>query len=350
MPELVSAEPRAVRPDPYRLTQWTSCGGCAAKWGGAPLASLVRLLPGSGDPSVLVGLAPFDDAAIYRLGPDSALVSTTDFFPPLVDDPADFGGVAAANACSDVFAMGGRVVLALNISAFPEDLPPSVVAAILGAAAETVAAAGGTIAGGHTIRSEEPIFGLAVQGLVHPDRIWTKGGGRVGDRLVLSKPLGTGLVLAGGDDGAKANVIAGMRRLNRAAAERLTALGDRNGAPAAHAVTDVTGFGLLGHSWELSQRSGAGIRLETSALPLYEGAMEAVRGGTKTGGDARNRTYLEDHVTSSASVDWETIVYDPQTSGGLLAAVDPADASSLVADGWWEIGEVTGGPSGVTLL
>src|SRR3954451_8897494 len=224
-----------------RLTEWTSCGGCAAKWGAAPLGALVRELAlGADVAELLVGLAPFDDAAVYRLSDDAALVSTTDFFPPLVDDPADFGAIAAANACSDVFAMGARVVLALNISAFPERMPVEAIEAILGAAAATVAEAGGTGARGHTIPSEEPIFGLAVQGLVHPDRIWTKAGAQVGDVLVLSKPLGTGILLAGGQEEEKAAAIVIMRRLNRAAAETLSALpGD-----GPHAVTDVTGFGL----------------------------------------------------------------------------------------------------------
>src|SRR6202140_751826 len=187
-------------PTDVRLTEWTTCGGCAAKWGAAPLNALVRELAGTAHPSLLVGLAPFDDAAVYLIGPDTGLVSTTDFFPPLVDDPADFGAIAAANACSDVFAMGGRVVLALNISAFPERMPVDAIEAILTAAAAVGAEAGGTVAGGHTIRSEEPIFGLAVQGLVDPDRIWTKGGAQPGDHLVLSKPLGSGLVLAGNSE------------------------------------------------------------------------------------------------------------------------------------------------------
>ncbi|HEX9260282.1 MAG TPA: selenide, water dikinase SelD, partial [Acidimicrobiales bacterium] len=198
------------RLDPLRLTEWTSCGGCAAKWGAGLLARLVDDLPAGADPALLIGLAPFDDAAVYRVSDEVAVVSTTDFFPPLVDDPADFGAIAAANACSDVFAMGGRVVMALNISAFPERLPGHAIAAILSAAADTVAAAGGVVAGGHTIRSEEPIFGLAVQGLVHPERIFTKGGARPGDVLVLSKPLGTGLVLAGGTAEQKQAAITGM--------------------------------------------------------------------------------------------------------------------------------------------
>src|SRR5262249_34882118 len=156
---------------------------------------------------------PFDDAAVYRVTDDVALVSTTDFFPPLVDDPSDFGAIAAANACSDVFAMGGRVVMALNISAFPERLPPAAAAAILDAAAVVVPAGGGTIAGGHTIRSDEPIFGLAVTGLIDPRRVWTKAGARAGDTLVLSKPIGTGIVLAGGTAAEKAAAIARMRQL-----------------------------------------------------------------------------------------------------------------------------------------
>ncbi|MFN8041364.1 MAG: selenide, water dikinase SelD, partial [Acidimicrobiales bacterium] len=190
--------------EPLRLTEWTSCGGCAAKWGASLLGDLVSTLGSSIDPALLVGLAPFDDAAVYRISDDVALVSTTDFFPPLVDDPADFGAIAAANAVSDVFAMGGRVAIAVNISAFPERLPREAIAAVLGAAAEVVAEAGGSVAGGHTIRSDEPIFGLAVQGLVHPDRVLTKGGARPGDALVLSKPVGTGLVLAAGSPDEKA--------------------------------------------------------------------------------------------------------------------------------------------------
>ncbi len=159
-----------------RLTEWTSCGGCAAKWGASLLSELVSDFPVSTDPSLLVGLAPFDDAAIYQVSPDLAVVSTTDFFPPLVDDPADFGAIAAANACSDVFAMGGRVTHALNVAAFPEDFPRTAITAIFAAAAGVVAEAGGSIVGGHTIRNPEPIFGLSVHGLVHPDRVFRKSG------------------------------------------------------------------------------------------------------------------------------------------------------------------------------
>ena len=327
-----------------RLTEWTSCGGCAAKWGGAPLGDLVRELVSSADPALLVGLAPFDDAAVYKISDDLAIVSTTDFFPPLVDDPADFGAIAAANACSDVFAMGGRVVMALNISAFPERLPREAIAQILSAAAEVVRQAGGAVVGGHTIRSEEPIFGLAVQGLVHPDRIFTKGGARPGDVLVLSKPLGTGIVLAGGDVVDKQAAIARMRMLNRSASEALQALGDE-----VHAVTDVTGFGLAGHGWEMAERSEARVVFDTGSLPLYDGALAAATKGVRTGGDKRNREYLVGHVQSDAPAALDALCFDPQTSGGLLASVTSAAAAGLVAEGFARVGLVESGPAGVHL-
>ena len=328
-----------------RLTEWTACGGCAAKWGAAPLAALVRELATSApSQSLLVGLAPFDDAAVWRISDDVALVSTTDFFPPLVDDPGDFGAIAAANACSDVFAMGGRVVLALNVAAFPETLPPEAIEAIFSSAARVVADAGGVVAGGHTIRSAEPIFGLAVQGVVHPDRVLTKGGARPGDVLVLSKPLGTGIVLAGGSVEEKAGAIERMRELNRAASEALVALGD-----AVHACTDVTGFGLAGHGWEVAERSGVRLVLSAAALPLYRGALVAAEGGVRTGGDARNRAHLSGRVTVAPGVGaaLDAIAHDPQTSGGLLAAVDPSVVGSLT--GFVEVGTVEAGQPGVEL-
>jgi selenide,water dikinase len=350
---LVGRPRQTVRVD-VRLTEWTSCGGCAAKWGASPIDGLVKALAcaaaagreGDGRSALLVGLAPFDDAAVYRLNDDLAVVSTTDFFPPLVDEPDDFGAIAAANACSDIYAMGGRVVLALNISAFPERLPLEVVESILGAAAGVVAEAGGVVAGGHTIRAEEPIFGLAVQGLVHPDRVWTKAGARPGDVLLLSKPLGTGILLAGGDEDDKAAAIARMRTLNRAAAEALSTLG-----AAPHAVTDVTGFGLLGHAWEMAERSGVSLRLDADRLPLYAGALAAAEAGVRTGGDARNRAHLAGRVTCSVPAPLEALAFDPQTSGGLLAAVAPSAASSpqLAAAGFAVVGEVGDGAPSVLL-
>lgn len=331
------------------LTEWTTCGGCAAKWGAGLLGSLVADLPHPDVVGLLVGLAPFDDAAVLRLTDDLALVSTTDFFPPVVDDPFDFGAIAAANACSDVFAMGARVVLALNLAAFPEDLPGDAIAAIFAGAFEVVAAAGGVVAGGHTIRSPEPIFGLAVQGVVHPDRILTKGGGRPGDVLVLSKPLGTGIVLAGGSPADKATATTGMRTLSRAASEALVSLGER-----VHGVTDVTGYGLLGHAWEMAERSGAALSIDAASLPLYPGALQVAAAGVRTGGDARNRDHLRVlpvRVDAGVGGGLDALAHDPQTSGGLLAAIDPAVVDQLVgADvGFVAIGEVGSGPAAVEL-
>jgi selenide, water dikinase len=329
-----------------KLTEWTTCGGCAAKWGGAPLGQLVRELAQTTDPALLLGLAPFDDAAVYRLSDDVAVVSTTDFFPPLVDDPADFGAIAAANACSDVFAMGGKVMMALNIAAFPEHMPTEVIAQIFEAAAATVSDAGGSIAGGNTIRSAVPIFGLAVQGLVHPDRVWTKAGARPGDRLLLSKPLGTGIALAGSDAAAKHVAITGMRELNRAAAETLALLPYEQ----VHAVTDVTGFGLAGHGWEMAERSGVEIVFDSAALPLYPSVRSLAASGVKTGGHDRNQTYLGSHMVATADPLFEAVVLDPQTSGGLLASVDPATAVGLIDAGWWQVGEVRSGSAAVFLV
>ena len=303
---------------------------------------MVQQLPSGFDSSLLVGLAPFDDAAVYQLTDDIALVSTTDFFPPLVDDPSDFGAIAAANACSDVFAMGGRVILAVNIAAFPEELPTDVIAAIFAAASATVLEAGGTIAGGHTIRNPEPIFGLAVQGVVAPKHIFRKSGAQVGDIAILSKPLGTGLVTAAGSDADKKVAIAGMRTLNRAAAEQLREHQDH-----VHAVTDVTGYGLAGHGWEIAERSGVTLVVDTSALPLYPGALDIATSGHRTGGDPRNRLYVGDHLTATADEAHVALCMDPQTSGGLLAAVPQATAEVLIASGaWTAVGHFApGGPA-----
>jgi selenide,water dikinase len=330
--------------DDLRLTEWTSCGGCAAKWGAALLEDLVADFAVSTDPALVVGLAPFDDAAIYRVSDDVAIVSTTDFFPPLVDHPADFGAIAAANACSDVFAMGGRVVMAINVAAFPEHFPRDAIAAIFEAAAAVVTEAGGSVAGGHTIRNPEPIFGLAVQGIVHPDRILRKGGARPGDVLVLSKPIGTGLTLAAGSDDDKAGAIAGMRRLNRAAAEALVGAGS-----GVHAATDVTGYGLAGHGWEIADRSGVRVVIDTDGLVAYPGAADAAARGVRTGGDARNRDYVVGRMDSTAPAAAEALCLDPQTSGGLLAAVEASLADELVASdaGWFRVGTVDDGPAAI---
>ena len=327
-----------------RLTEWTSCGGCAAKWGASLLADLVSDLPTSSDPSLVVGLAPFDDAAVYRVSDDVAMVSTTDFFPPLVNDPADFGAIAAANACSDVFAMGASVVMAINVAAFPEEFPREAIAAIFAAGAEVVAEAGGTVAGGHTIRNPEPIYGLAVQGVVHPDRVLRKSGAQPGDVVVLSKPLGTGLSLAAGSADEQAAAIAGMRTVNRRASELLVAAG-----PSVHAVTDVTGYGLAGHGWEVAQRSGVRLVVDKSGLQMYPGVLRVAEDGVRTGGDPRNREYVAEHLETSSDDALAAVCFDPQTSGGLLAAVEPDLASDLVNDGFWRVGEVEAGAAGIVL-
>lgn len=308
------------------------------------LSDLVSDLPQSTDPALVVGLAPFDDAAVYRVSDEVAMVSTTDFFPPLVDDPSDFGAIAAANACSDVFAMGASVVMAINVAAFPEDFPRDAIAAIFAAGAEVVAEAGGTVAGGHTIRNPEPIYGLAVQGVVHPDRVLRKSGAKPGDVVVLSKPLGTGLSLAGGSHADQAVAISGMKAVNRKASELLVAAGR-----SVHAVTDVTGYGLAGHGWEVAQRSGVRFVIDTSGLEMYPGVLRIAEDGVRTGGDPRNREYVEGHIETIAAEAQAAVCFDPQTSGGLLAAVEPDLANELVNHGFWRVGEIEAGAPGIVL-
>jgi selenide,water dikinase len=334
------------------LTEWTSCGGCAAKWGADLLKDLVgELAVGAQpkiDPALLVGLAPFDDAAVYQVTDEVAIVSTTDFFPPLVDDPEDFGAISAANACSDVFAMGGRVVMAVNIAAFPEHFPSEAISQIFAAAARVVEQAGGSVAGGHTIRNPEPIFGLAVQGVVNPKRIFRKGGAKARDIALLSKPLGTGLTLAGGSASDKAVAIAGMRELNRIASEQLQQLGAD-----VHAVTDVTGYGLAGHGWEMAQRSGVQLVLRAAMLRAYPGAFDAAQRGVRTGGDPRNRQYVAQHFSFDATTCDDASValcMDPQTSGGLLVAVTREAAEKLLRDKMWcKVGEFSSSAASVHL-
>ena len=313
------------------LTSLTVGGGCAAKYSAARLEELLKGFVPVEAENLLVGLSPADDAAVYKLDDDRALVFTLDFFPPLVDDPATFGRIAATNALNDVFAMGGAPLLALSIAAFPEELPTEVLAAVFSAADEQVRAAGALLAGGHTIRDQEPKYGLAVVGTVHPDGIWPKSGARAGDALFLTKPLGTGLVLAGHGkqlvgEPELAEAVRWMTTLNGAAADVL-----RPFRP--NAVTDVTGFGLLGHAHETAERSGVRIRLDASALPALDGALEVARSGIRTGGDPRNRDFAGAHVTSDGVADDVlALAYDAQTAGGLLISL-PADKSlSLEAE------------------
>jgi selenide,water dikinase len=276
---------------------------------------------------LLVGLDPADDAAVYRLDDERALVFTVDFFPPVVDDPHDYGAIAATNALNDVFAMGGLPLLALSITAFPEELPTEVLGAVLAGADEAVRAAGAVLAGGHTIRDAEPKYGLAVVGTVHPKGIWMKSTAKPGDALFLTKALGTGLILQAQREGRAPagsldEAVAGMKTLNRAAADAL-----RPFAP--NAVTDVTGFGLLGHTHELAERSGVRAVLGAAELPALRGALELAEAGVRTGGDRRNREFAGPHVDSTAGDVPEALAYDPQTAGGLLISL-PADKSPVL--------------------
>ncbi|MGH3078011.1 MAG: selenide, water dikinase SelD [Gaiellaceae bacterium] len=310
------------------LTSLARAGGCAAKYAAARLESVLAGLVPADAEDLLVGLDPADDAAVYRLDDERALVFTVDFFPPLVDDPRTFGAIAATNALNDVFAMGGTPLLALSIAAFPEDLPTEMLGEVLAGADERVRAAGAILAGGHTIRDSEPKYGLAVVGTVHPEAIWPKAGARPGDALFLTKPLGTGIVLqavreGSAPPGALDGAVASMLELNRAAADAL-----RPFSPSA--VTDVTGFGLVGHTHELAARSGVRAIVETAALPVLPGALELAERGVVTGGDRRNRDFAGPHVESGAGSARESLAYDPQTAGGLLISI-PAERGAVLS-------------------
>jgi selenide,water dikinase len=317
------------------LTSLARAGGCAAKYSAARLETLLGGLVPAEAEDLLVGLDPADDAAVYRLDDERALVFTLDFFPPLVDDPYAFGSIAATNALNDVFAMGGAPLLALSIAAFPEELPTRVLGDVLAGADERVRAAGAILAGGHTIRDTEPKYGLAVVGTVHPDGVWPKAGACPGDALFLTKPLGTGVVLQAHRDGVSPTgaldaAIASMVELNREAADAL-----RPFEP--NAVTDVTGFGLLGHVHELASRSGVRAVIDAEALPLLPGALELAEGGVRTGGDRRNREFAGPHVESTARPGLEALAYDPQTAGGLLVSL-PANKAVLLGASFAAVG------------
>jgi selenide, water dikinase len=313
------------------LTDLASCGGCAAKYSAARLEELLRGFVPAEAENLLIGLAPADDAAVYRLDDERALIFTLDFFPPVVDDPSDYGAIAATNALNDVFAMGGTPLLALSIAAFPEELPVAMLAAIFAAADEQVRAAGGLLAGGHTIRDQEPKYGLAVVGTVHPDAVWPKNGARPGDALFLTKPLGTGLIMTGYKNGYAGSqqlerAIGWMRTLNKDAADVLRPLEP-------NAVTDVTGFGLFGHAHEVADRSGVRLRLESARFPAIDGALDMARKGVRTSGDPRNRDFAAAHVSTVGIPDTlETIGYDPQTAGGLLVSLPAEKGHALEAE------------------
>ena len=312
------------------LTSLSHGAGCGCKIGAADLEPIVAAIPLPSDPAVLVGPHTADDAGVYRLRDDLALIHTADFFTPIVDDPYAFGRIAATNALSDIYAMGGEPVTALNLVAFSlEDLGADLLREILRGGAEAAAAAGVAIVGGHSIDDREPKYGMAVTGVVHPDAVLTNAGGRAGDALVLTKPVGAGAITTAAQrNGADAEVVAAievMATLNDVAAARARSAG-------AHAVTDVSGFGLVGHLHELAAASGLAAQLDIGAVPAIPGALalledaEAVSGGSR-----RNRTWAETFATFDADVPEprRRLACDAMTSGGLLIALPPGRADEL---------------------
>lgn len=319
--------------------------------GPGDLEKLLIPLSGYVHPDLIVGLGEGDDAAVYRISREQAIIQTVDFFPPVVDDPYDYGAIAAANAMSDVYAMGGEVLLALNVAAFPETLPVEIMNEILRGGAEKVAEAGGVVAGGHTLTDEEPKYGLCVTGIVHPDSVVTKAGARVGDSLILTKPLGVGLITTAlraqeADPEHVKRAVKSMLRLNRSAAQAMQEVG-------VHACTDVTGFALLGHAWEMAQRSKVGLKISFSALPLLPGALDYAARGFIPGGLVRNRHYILENdravLPEGLSEEMVDLLFCPETSGGLLIALPPDQTPLLQelltqrGEEHWVIGEVIEG-------
>jgi selenide,water dikinase len=313
------------------------------------LRPLHDMFPARDYPQLLVGLEVSDDAAVYRINDQVAAIQTLDFFTPVVDDPYDYGAIAAANAMSDVYAMGGEVILALNICAFPSDLPPGVVAAILRGGADKVREAGGILAGGHTIEDREPKYGLAVMGLIHPDQILTKAGVRPGDVLVITKPLGAGIITTASkgdmvEPGHLAPAVASMARLNRQAA-RLVQQGD------AHACTDITGFGLLGHASEMAEKSRVCLYFHLDCLPFLDGAIRYANEWLFPAGACRNQQFFGPRVefVSPFAEEMRMLLFTPETSGGLLVAVAPDKLAKLSAlfekegHSFWTIGQAIEG-------
>jgi len=281
-------------------------------------------------PDLLVGLTAADDAAVYQLNEQQAVVSTVDFFPPVVDDPYDFGAIAAANALSDIYAMGGEVLFAVNLVAFPDTLDKAILAEILRGGAEKVAEAGAVVVGGHSVNDKEPKYGLAVTGLIAPGMVRRKGGAQPGDALLLTKPLGVGVITtalkrerAAADHVAAA--VASMKRLNRAAARAAQAAGAR-------AMTDVTGFGLLGHAQEMARQGATDFRFYLARLPWLPGAVDYGRAGAFPGGMGNNATFFGPSVTFADAIEYlyRDLLFTPETSGGLLVAVPPEGVATFV--------------------
>lgn len=342
---------RATTGERVRMTSLSSCAGCASKLSAASLEEVLRpvqeLFPAGGTPDLLVGLDSPDDAAVWRLDDSRLLVVTTDFFTPVVDDPFDYGSIAAANALSDLFAMGAIPFLALNIAALPEDLPPEVVREILRGGALKAREAGAIIAGGHTVKDREPKYGLVALGMAEEDRLMTKGAAQAGDILFLTKPLGTGVTTTALKNGkAEAEdveqVVSWMKALNGPAAAMASRFGVR-------AATDVTGYSLLGHASEIAAASRVAVRMFAGAVPFYRGAQKYARMGQFPGGSRDNATYYAPRVRFDADLPElaQRLLFDAQTSGGLILCLPPERASEFVAGA--AIGDVPAWPIGVVI-
>jgi selenide,water dikinase len=320
--------------DTIKLTSFAKAAGCAAKLGAGDLSEvafpLAQLFSLQDNPNLLIGLAEPDDAAVYKLNDEQAIISTTDFFPPVVDHPYWFGAIAAANAMSDVFAMGGEVLMAINLVAFPASLEMDILREILRGGAEKVREGGGVLAGGHTIMDDEPKYGLAVTGTVHPDRIRQKGGARSGDKIILTKPLGTGVITTAlkngkADEDHVQSAMEIMATLNRDAAQ-IAQQFDVNG------MTDVTGYGITGHGHEMARLSSTNFHIKTENLQWMPGTLEYAQQGIFPGGQGRNRGYYGRWVEFEDGVDdvMRNLVFDPQTSGGLLMTIEAQKADDLM--------------------
>jgi selenide, water dikinase len=316
-----------------RLTQQVKAGGCASKLAPGSLAAVLARLPKQSDPNLLVGFDTSDDAGIYRIAPGLALVQTVDFFTPLVDDPFLFGQIASTNALSDVYAMGGRPVSALSIVCFPQDGDLDILEQIMRGGLAKMAEAGCVVVGGHSVRDAEIKFGYAVTGLIDPERVFTNTGAVPGDTLILTKPIGTGVITTALKRGLAEprwveNAANSMTTLNRTASEIVTA------ATGVHAMTDVTGFGLMGHGRELALGSGVSIEIVVEEVPRIVGALDAVHLGAIPAGLLSNRDFVEclsaDQPGSQIADDLRTLLYDPQTAGGLLISVAPEHADALL--------------------
>jgi selenide,water dikinase len=296
------------------------------------LGQALANLPVQTDPRLLVDISTADDAGVFKLTDDIALVQTVDFFTPIVDDPYTYGRIAAANSLSDVYAMGGRPVTALNIACYPEKLDPEGLGLILQGGQERAAAAGVTVVGGHTVMDDELKYGMAVTGIIHPEQIITNASAQPGDHLVLTKRLGTGILSTAfkarkGSSELQERVAEGMWTLNDVAGQRMLHYDT-------HAATDITGFGLLGHAWEMARGSKVDMQLSASVIPVFEEVLEFAKRGYLTKGDVSNRAYTGHHILldSGISREMSRVLFDPQTSGGLLISLPPTQASELVKE------------------